>query len=262
MDERTRIEEIKNSLKKNVYEQAAKIQVEQTDDSNSTEKLSNILEGYVDRINTMEADNMEEFEEELKVLKKSNVEVGDLNVTDDLVKQYNDYIHNDLDRTIEETIEYTHNINNKTEDLNEILIRSIEREDDIVVSQEIKEKVIDSQDEEAQTDEFIEIEATTDLGIFDDIVKLENDTLDIEQKIETDDDVYVKEEKKSKTTKRNKQSKEVKEKKVKEPKQKKSKNDDFEDEKGLSAFDYVLIIILVVIFLILISLVAKINGVM
>lgn len=276
MDEQKRIEEIKSGLKKSVYEEAARIQVKHSDDTESTEKLSNILEGYVDKIDTIEAENLEELEEELRVLKETNVEVGEMQAKDDLVQQYNDYIHNDLDRTIAETVEYTYNLNNKTDDLNDILIRPMEGEvvDDIVVEAPSPLEPEPTPD----TEELFEIEATTDLGVLEDIVELEADTLDIEGTVVASDVEIGKEEAKAedKPVKKVKEPKEKnvkepKEKKVKEPKEKKVKEsktveknsveDDFQDEKGLAAFDYALIAILVVIFLILIVLVAKINGV-
>ncbi len=287
MDEKKRIEEIKSGLKKSVYEEAARIDVDQLSDTDSTEKLSNILEGYVDKIDTIEADNMEELEEELRVLKETNVEVGETEEQDNLVQQYNDYIHNDLDRTIAETVEYTYNLNNKTDDLNDILIRPMEGEDvsDIIVEKPSASAVVE-EEVAPDTDELFEIEATTDLGVFEDIVELEEDTLDIagtvvgsDVEIGTDKAVAEekpKKEKKAKKEKEPKPKKEKKAKKEKEPKPKKEKTEkpvkpevkkentidsDFEDEKGLAAFDYALIVVLVIIFAILIGLVAKINGV-
>ncbi len=281
MDEKKRIEDIKNGLKKSVYEEASRIQVEHSDDTDSTEKLSNILEGYVDKIDTIEAENMEELEEELRVLKKENVEVGSMGERDVLVQQYNDYIHNDLDRTIAETVEYTYNLDNHTDDLNDILIRPMAGEkigDDISVVE--PEQTVEQVPEiSPDTDELFEIEATTDLGVFEDIVELEADTLDIEGTTvgsdieigEVENQEKPKKEKKAKEKKEKpKKEKKAKEKKEKEPKpEQEVKKDvkantvdaDFEDDKGLAAFDYALIVILIVIFGILIGLVAKINGV-
>ncbi len=272
MNEKKRIEEIKEGLKKSVYEQAAKIQVEHTDENESTERLSNILEGYVDKIDTIEADNMEELEEELRVLKKENVEVGSVEQQDKLVQEYNDYIHNDLDRTIAETVEYTTNLNNHTDDLNDILIRPMANEklEDLEMTRPVED--VEIPEIAPDTDELFEIEATTDLGVFEDIVELESDTLDIEGtevaaevEIETEENDDSEEEAKPKKTKKEKVKKEkVKKEKTKSSEPKVVKNDvesDFEDEKGLAAFDYALIVILIIIFVILIALVAKINGV-
>lgn len=268
MDEKKRIEEIKSGLKKSVYEEAARIKIDQLSDTDSTEKLSNILEGYVDKIDTIEADNMEELEEELRVLKETNVEVGETSEQDNLVQQYNDYIHNDLDRTIAETVEYTYNLNNKTDDLNDILIRPMAGEEgnDMVV--EKVKKVSSVEDEVApDTDELFEIEATTDLGVFEDIVELEEDTLDIAGTVvESDVEIGADEIKVDKPKEKSKPEKNKKPKKTKatKPKKEQKKNTieaDFEDEKGLAAFDYALIIVLVIIFAILIGLIAKINGV-
>ncbi len=272
MNEKKRIEEIKEGLKKSVYEQAAKIQVEHTDENESTERLSNILEGYVDKIDTIEADNMEELEEELRVLKKENVEVGSVEQQDKLVQEYNDYIHNDLDRTIAETVEYTTNLNNHTDDLNDILIRPManEKMDELEMTRPVTETEVP--EVAPDTDELFEIEATTDLGVFEDIVELESDTLDIEG-TEVSSEVEIghsvvepsDEEKKTKTkkekTKKEKAKKEPKVKTEKIAKQKSNIDSDFEDEKGLAAFDYALIVILIIIFVVLIALVAKINGV-
>lgn len=267
MDEKKRIEDIKSGLTKSVYEEAARIKVKHTDDTESTERLSNILEGYVDRINTIEADNMEELEEGLRVLKKTNVEVGDITQQDELVKQYNDYIHNDLDRTIAETVEYTYNLNNKTDDLNDILIRPMENEEGetLTTIKPSEEKVVEQPaPESVDTDELFEIEATTDLGVLEDIVELESDPLDIagtEVGVET----FVEQERE------NNINEQPQKEKVKKGKNKKAKNTkkpkkntieaDFEDEKGLAAIDIVLIGILIIIFIILIALVAKVNGV-
>ncbi len=284
MDEKKRIEDIKSGLKKSVYSEAARIKVAHSDESDSTERLSNILDGYVEKIDTIEADNMEELEEELRVLKQTNVEVGSMGERDLLVQQYNDYIHNDLDRTIAETVEYTYNLNNHTDDLNDILIRPMAGEsmEDFVVQQttEVADEVPEITPD---TGELFEIEATTDLGVFEDIVELESDTLDIEGTV-VGSDVTIGEvenetakPKKEKTEKPKKPKKEKvekpkkakKEKKaekpvdaeVEKPQAKKSDLNDFEDEKGLAAFDYALIVVLIIIFAILIGLVAKINGV-
>lgn len=263
MDEKKRIEEIKSGLKKSVYDQAAKIKVEHTDNNDSTEKLSNILEGYVDKIDTIEAENMEELEEGLRVLKEENVEVGSMGERDLLVKQYNEYIHNDLDRTIAETVEYTYNLNNQTDDLNDILIRPMTNDDGevLTIKQPVKSPVVE--EVTPDTDELFEIEATTDLGVFEDIVELESDTLDIEGTA-TIADVEIGDE----VVQQKKSGKEQKEKKQKESKKETDKvedkptiEDDFKDDKGLALFDYALIFILIVIFAILIALVAKINGV-
>lgn len=235
MDEKKRIEEIKNGLKKSVYEEAAKISVEDPNVSGSTEKLSNILDGYVDRIDTIEAGNMEELEEELRILKKSNIEVGEDLPQDDLVKQYNDYIHNDLERTIAETVEYTYNLNNKTDDLSDILGRPImdENTDDLDLTNVVENDVKLANDID-ESDQLFEIEATTDLGILDDIDELEGDTLDIAA---SEEEV----EKKSK-------------------KYSKSKNKQTKANKKLATLDYILIVVLIVVFAILITMVAKING--
>ncbi len=295
MDEKKRIEDIKSGLKKGVYAEAARIKVEQSDDSESTERLSNILDGYVDKIDTIEADNMEELEEELRVLKQTNVEVGSMGERDLLVQQYNDYIHNDLDRTIAETVEYTYNLNNHTDDLNDILIRPMagEKMDDFVVQEPVAEQPTPVPEIAPDTGELFEIEATTDLGVFEDIVELESDTLDIEgtivgsdvtigeveaeQPAEKSKKEKTEKPKKSKKTEKPKKEKTEKPKKVKKEKKankpveaekaveaekpKKSDLEDFEDEKGLAAFDYALIVVLIIIFAILIGLVAKINGV-
>lgn len=262
MDEKKRIEEIKEGLKKSVYQEAARIKVSEDNNLDSTEKLSNILEGYMERIDTIEADNMEELEEELRVLKSQNVEVGSVEERDSLVKEYNDYIHNDLERTIAETIEYTHNLNNHTDDLNDILIRPMadERYSDGIEVNRIdsnEEEIIPSiyQEKEAGkqssvTDELFEIEATTELGVMEDIVELEEDTMDIEEpadEIKSDD-------KELKITK----EKENKFSKVSEDPY---KGDEFEDDKGLGAIDYALIAIAIVVFIVLVGLVIKINGV-
>lgn len=235
MDEKKRIEEIKNGLKKSVYEEAAKISVEDPNVSGSTEKLSNILDGYVDRIDTIEADNMEELEEELRILKKSNIEVGEDLPQDDLVKQYNDYIHNDLERTIAETVEYTYNLNNKTDDLSDILGRPIMNEsvDDLNLT-DAKENDVKLANDINDSDQLFEIEATTDLGILEDIVELEGDTLDIAS---STDDLDKKSKKYSKAQKKQAKS-----------------------NKKLATLDYILIVVLIVVFAILIAMVAKING--
>lgn len=287
MDEKKRIEDIKSGLKKNVYEQAAKIKVDNLDKEESTERLSNILDGYVERIDTIEADNLGELEEELRVLKQENVEVGSMGEKDLLVKQYNDYIHNDLDRTIAETVEYTYNLNNKTDDLNDILIRPMEGEDlELKVNSVKREEPPVLPEPQPDTDELFEIEATTDLGVYEDIVELEEDTLDIEgpeeekldledeQALTTNDDsetAAVVEGKESVDKEDTSKEKKTEDKKAKKKKAKKTKKDksqeigigdeDLGDDKGLAAFDYVLIIILIAIFLVLIGLVAKINGV-
>lgn len=280
MDEKKRIEEIKSGLKKSVYEEAARIKVQHSDDTESTERLSNILDGYVDKIDTIEADNLEELEEELRVLKESNVEVGEMQEKDDLVQQYNDYIHNDLDRTIAETVEYTYNLNNKTDDLNDILIRPMEGE--VIEEMIVERPEISTEPEPAiadDTEELFEIEATTDLGVLEDIVELEEDTLDIEgtvvsSDVEIGEEATIAKDETKKEPKSKKEKKTKEKKKPKEPKASKHKEtasdikvpknsieEDFQDEKGLAAFDYALIGILVVIFIILIALVAKINGV-
>ncbi len=289
MDEQKRIEEIKAGLKKSVYQEAERIKVEQNEMLESTAKLSNILEGYMDKIDTMDAQNLEELEEELRILKAQNVEVGSETEKDLLVKQYNDYIHNDLDRTIAETIEYTHNLDNHTDDLNEILIRPMDGvEVELMAPVEEQASEPEQQDianvfdetEVVNTDELFEIEATTDLGVLEDIVELEEDTLDIEGTtvaseidgsdisqdevidLESDEEIDVAPE--PKKEKRQKEKKPKKEKPVKEKKEKPAKvtsNDEFDDEKGLTGLDYALIFILISVFAVLIGLVAKINGV-
>lgn len=281
MDEKKRIEDIKSGLKKSVYEQAAKIKVDNLDKEESTERLSNILDGYVERIDTIEADNLGELEEELRVLKQENVEVGSMGEKDLLVKQYNDYIHNDLDRTIAETVEYTYNLNNKTDDLNDILIRPMEGEDlELKVNSVQREDAPTLPEPQPDTDELFEIEATTDLGVYEDIVELEEDTLDIEgpeEDSKLDEDVVIeqvadaavvteaKSEADNKPNSKDKKSKKDKKKKSKDKQKKVAEigigDEDLDDDKGLAAFDYILIIILIVIFLVLIGLVAKINGV-
>ncbi len=241
MDEKKRIEDIKKGLKKSVYEEAARIKVTHSDATESTEKLSNILDGYVDKIDTIEAANMEELEEELRVLKNENVEVGAIGERDLLVQQYNDYIHNDLDRTIAETVEYTYNFDNHTDDLNDILTRPMDDSNQPIEMQSLDTESVDGND----TDELFEIEATTDLGVLEDIVQLESDdTLSIEGAVEDEE-----EDKEVKTKKRAQVITESDD-----------EEDDFADEKGLAVLDYALIIILIVVFLIFFGLIAKING--
>ncbi|WOO87507.1 hypothetical protein RZE82_00780 [Mollicutes bacterium LVI A0039] len=262
MDEKKRIEEIKNGLKKSVYAEAARIKVEYANDEESTGKLSNILDGYVDKIDTIDANNLEELEEELRVLKQANVEVGSVGERDLLVKQYNDYIHNDLDRTIAETVEYTYNLNNHTDDLDDILIRPMENE---LEELNIKSVRSDVPEIAPDTDELFEIEATTDLGVFEDIVELEEDTLDMsvsstETVATPEASVPQKEVEVKETTETPKQTKKAKKQSKKQSK-KSVIDEDFKDEKGLTAFDYILVVVLIVIFAVLIGLVAKINGV-
>ncbi len=233
MNEKMRIEEIKNGLKKSVYDQAAKVNVEYAESDETTEKLSNILEGYVEKIDTIDAQSMEELGEELRVLKETNIEVGNSEKSDNLVQQYNDYIHNDLDRTIAETIEYTHNLNNKTDDLNDILFKSISRDNNIEIDMTAESK---SETGNTTDDSLFEIEATTELGILDEIAELEEDTLEIEGK------------------------------EIEKETKKDDKNDveigkEFKDVKKMTIVDYVLILILIAIFVTLVYLIAKINGV-
>ncbi len=266
MDEQKRIAEIKEGLKKSVYQEAARIQVEEIENQESTEKLSNILEGYMERIDTINADNMEELEEELRILKNQNVEVGSLEERDLLIKQYNDYIHNDLDRTIAETIEYTHNLNNHTDDLQDILTRPM-AEEQIDDEYQIKkaetesstEAHVDSEQRQEvsdDTDELFEIEATTDLGVLEDIVELEGDTLDIEetQSVETE----TKNDEKQMDLDEDSQAQEevINEQVINE-----DSDDEFADEKKLAPLDYALIVVLIIIFAVLVGLVAKVQGV-
>lgn len=271
MDEKKRIEEIKSGLKKSVYDEAARIKIEHADDSESTERLSNILEGYVEKIDTIDANNLEELEEELRILKQANIEVGTVEERDMLVKQYNDYIHNDLERTIAETAEYTSTLNNYTDDLNDILIRPMDDEKDELSTFAAGNDNIPNVT--PNTDELFEIEATTELGILDDLVELESDTLDLSASTKinepiTEFDLEPTEQKRASVPKRGKEGvaksksdKPVESKKVTKSKKQKEKNDDFKAEKKLAAFDYVLIVILIVIVVVLIGLVARINGV-
>lgn len=271
MDEKKRIEEIKEGLKKSVYQEAERIKIVAADSNASTARLSNILEGYMDRIDTMEAENMQQLEEELKVLKNQDVEVGSIEERDQLIKQYNDYIHNDLERTIAQTQEYSINFGNKTDDLKDILIRPMHNENINIEEATVTPKL----DNKIDTDELFEIEATTDLSVLDDIVNLESDTLDIagttitsyvkvgedEFKINQPEKVGKKTIEEKSTIEKENSKKVRKNINLKPDNKKYSKMDlDFDDGKKLATLDYLLIGILIIIIVAIIILVAKLNG--
>lgn len=269
MDEKKRIEEIKAGLKKNVYQEAERIKIVAADSNASTARLSNILEGYMDRIETIEADNMQQLEEELKVLKNQDVEVGSVEERDLLIKQYNDYIHNNLDRTIAMTQEYSINFGNKTDDLKDILIRPMNNDKINIQEAHITPSIAQNR---VDTDDLFEIEATTDLSVLDDIVSLDADTLDIagtsistklkvgvEEPTESENEVFTRA--KVEPTPEKKEKKVRKSNNFKKEKPTDKKSDlEFEDGKGLAPLDYALIAILIVIVVVIILLVAKLNG--
>ncbi len=176
MGEQERIVAIKEGLKKNIYKEIENLEIERTTQIESTAHLANILDGYIEKIDTMDVRNVSELEQGLKKLKETEVEVKVEHETE-ILQQYNDYIHKAVEVEISKTlsdqnldfdveglageikIEVESKDNIASEDVqNEPeVINQEELKDDQIIGEQIKIKKSEPKVSNEQLDEILEI---------------------------------------------------------------------------------------------------------
>ncbi|MFV0246817.1 MAG: hypothetical protein ACK5HS_02665 [Mycoplasmatales bacterium] len=225
MNEKDRIESIKDGLKKNVYEKAQNIELSRDLDEESTGSLANILEGYIEKIDTIDVNTMEEFTEELKTIKETEVEVELVENSDEFVKEYNNHIHSSLEKEVTKTLDNVMPMNSSVSGSVNFDSQPLPKNTEDI-SPKVETKEIKIKKEETKEEKVLQttVESTNP--------KIE-DTID-------DLEIYSEE-----TYKHNK-----------------NKNNNIEDEdNSLNVIDYVLFVVLAIIIIVLIYLVLSLNGI-
>lgn len=105
MNDDKRIDELKKSLKKDIYTKIEEITFKNKNDDGDTRKLSNILEGYVGQIEKIHTNDISQFEGELKLILDENVDVEISEKDEILIKKYNDHLHDTIEAELTKNLE-------------------------------------------------------------------------------------------------------------------------------------------------------------
>ncbi|MGL4589586.1 MAG: hypothetical protein ACRCUP_05060 [Mycoplasmatales bacterium] len=143
MDENKRVELIKEGLKKDIYEKVKTLKLNDTSDE-STAKLANILDGYIGKIDAIDAQSVDAFEDELRLIITEDVEVEIVDNEDQLLKKYNDHIHSSDENIVTSSL----NIDNFEFNEEEF-------------AEEIIEEISEDNSNEMETEEFDDVDFNT-----------------------------------------------------------------------------------------------------
>lgn len=186
MSDNKRADEIKKSLEKDIYSSLDKLDYLKDDTFASTEKLANILEGYMTRVDDM---SMETENDDLLILdeKEVNIEVND----EDILAEYNEKIHDfgltTLNNMVNPEILKDDKTFEITKDVEEILDNIEDTKSSMITEELVKENTKPNLEKEDFTQTITSPSAIEDF-----------DTIEIEPKVETKNEPEIKKKKKTK----------------------------------------------------------------